>query len=145
MKTANLIFASIGIAGLIAVRVFEDELFYDPFLNYFRGDFHGSEFPEFHGGKIIVNYVGRFLLNTFFSAWVLHFFFQNKRWTLQSILLMGVVFVVLFPVYLWCVYSRMEIGSLFTFSVRKFIIHPVLLLLLTAVYYYKSKTEQPKK
>jgi exosortase F-associated protein len=65
--------------------------------------------------------------------------FLNKKWTLQAVALMTIAFLFFFPIYLWCLYSKMEVGYLFTFSVRRFVIQPVILLLIIPIFYYRKK------
>ena len=139
MKILNWILVFIGILGLISVRFLEDKIFYDPFLNFFKGDFRVAQIPEFETFKLIVSHVFRFLLNLFFSAMVVHFMFLNKKWTLQAVALMTIAFLFFFPIYLWCLFSKMEIGYLFTFSVRRFVIQPIILLLIIPIFYYRKK------
>ena len=142
MKILNWILVFIGILGLISVRFLEDKIFYDPFLNFFKGDFRVAQIPEFETFKLIVSHVFRFLLNLFFSAMVVHFMFLNKKWTLQAVALMTIAFLFFFPIYLWCLFSKMEIGYLFTFSVRRFVIQPIILLLIIPIFYYRKKLEK---
>ena len=139
MKILNWILVFIGILGLISIRFLEDKIFYDPFLNFFKGDFRVAQIPEFETFKLIVSHVFRFLLNLFFSAMVVHFMFLNKKWTLQAVALMTIAFLFFFPIYLWCLFSKMEIGYLFTFSVRRFVIQPIILLLIIPIFYYRKK------
>lgn len=139
MKILNWILVFAGILGLISVRFLEDKIFYDPFLNFFKGDFRVAQIPEFEAFKLIISHVFRFLLNLFFSAMVVHFMFLNKKWTLQAVALMTIAFLFFFPIYLWCIFSKMEIGYLFTFSVRRFVIQPIILLLVIPIFYYRKK------
>ena len=39
MKFLNWIFVVIGVLGLISVRFLENSLFYDPFLDFFKGNY----------------------------------------------------------------------------------------------------------
>ena len=132
-KILNWLFVFVGILGLISVRFLEDKIFYDPFLAFFKGDYKVSTIPDFGSVKL------RFLLNLFFSAVVVHFMFLNKKWTLQAVALMTIAFLFFFPIYLWCLFSKMEVGYLFTFSVRRFVIQPVILLLIIPIFYYRKK------
>jgi exosortase F-associated protein len=136
MKFLNWIFVVIGVLGLISVRFLENSLFYDPFLEFFKGNYKVELAPDFILWKLILSHFF-FLLNLFFSAIVVHFMFLNKKWTLQAVLLMAVAFIF-FPIYLWCIYSKMEIGYLFTFSVRRFVIQPIILLLIIPIFYYRK-------
>ena len=139
MKILNWILVFAGILGLVSVRFLEDKIFYDPFLAFFKGNYKVTQIPEFLWGKLIISHFFRFFLNLFFSAVVIHFMFLNKKWTLQAVVLITVAFLFFFPIYLWCLYTKMEIGYLFTFSVRRFIIQPIILLLIIPIFYYRKK------
>lgn len=139
MRLLNWVLVFAGILGLISVRFLEDKIFYDPFLNFFKADYKVAQIPEFEIVKLIISHVFRFLLNLFFSAIVVQFMFLNKKWTLQAIALMTITFLFFFPIYLWCLFSKMEIGYLFTFSVRRFVIQPIILLLIVPIFYYRKK------
>jgi len=99
----------LGVLGLVAIRGVEDHFFYDPFLIFFKTANHSATFPNFYWGKLILNYLMRFGLNTFFSLIVIHFLFQNKEWTKQALVLIVLVFVIVFPIYLFCIYDRLSI------------------------------------
>ena len=139
MKILNFILVFAGILGLISVRFLEDKIFYDPFLEFFKADYKVAQVPDFIWGKLILSHFFRFALNLIFSAIVVHFIFLNKKWTIQAVFLMAVAFLFFFPIYLWCLYSKMEIGYLFTFSVRRFVIQPIILLLIIPIFYYRKK------
>lgn len=139
MKILNFILVFVGILGLIAVRFLEDKIFYDPFLEFFKGDYKVAQVPDFVWGKLMLSHFFRFTLNLVFSAIVVHFMFLNKKWTMQAVVLIAVAFVFFFPIYLWCLYNKMEIGYLFTFSVRRFVIQPIILLLIIPIFYYRKK------
>lgn len=139
MKILNFILIFAGILGLVSVRFLEDKIFYDPFLEFFKADYKVAQVPDFIWGKLMLSHFFRFALNLIFSAIVVHFMFLNKKWTIQAVFLMAVAFLFFFPIYLWCLYSKMEIGSLFTFSVRRFVIQPIILLLIIPIFYYRKK------
>ncbi len=131
-----------GFAGLIAVRGLEDEIFYDPFLDYFKLADRSEVFPHFVWGKLIFSYLLRFLLNSIFSLIVIQWLFQNKMWTKQALWLIVLVFVIVFPIYLLCIHDRFEFGYLFSFYVRRFVIQPLTLILIIPIFYYRKKLIQ---
>lgn len=132
----------IGICGLIGIRGVEDSIFYDPFLSYFRSADQTAVFPEFEWVKLIVSYLFRFLLNTFFSLLIIQNLFQNKEWTKQAFLLIALIFVIVFPIYLFCISDKFQIGYLFSFYIRRFVIQPLTLLLIIPIFYYRKKISQ---
>lgn len=139
MRIADWTIVILGVLGLIGVRAVEDRMFYDPFLEYFHKASKTAVFPEFEWGKLILNYLFRFFLNLFFSAVIVHFIFKRKDWTVQAVLLMCIVFAVVFPIYLYCISTHFEIGYLFSFYMRRFVIQPLILLLIIPLFYYRKK------
>lgn len=131
-----------GILGLIAIRGLEDKLFYDPFLHFFKSANQNEVFPNFIWEKLILSYLLRFGLNTFFSLVIVHFLFQNKDLTKQAFILIALVFLIVFPIYLYCIYDRFQFGYLFSFYVRRFVIQPLTVILLIPVFYYRKKITQ---
>lgn len=142
MKILNWFFVALGIFGLIGVRMMENVLFYDPFLNFFHNIEAKAAMPRFNLGKLILSHIFRFLLNLFFSLVVVHFLFKNKLWTLQAAVLIGIVFLITFPVYLYCVMSDFRPGLLFSFYVRRFVIQPLAVLLIVPIFYYRKNLEK---
>ena len=138
MKIYNWIFAILGILGLIGIRMVEGDLFYDPFLEYFHEANKQIAVPEFVWSKLILNHLFRFLLNLICSAIILQAIFNNKKWTVQGIVLMILVFAITFPMYLYCLHTELEIGYLFTFYMRRFVIQPIILLLIIPLFYYRK-------
>ena len=138
MKLLNWFLVALGIFGLISVRIFEEQLFYDPFLNYFHEASKNAQFPDFVWGKLIWNYLFRFFLNLLISAAVIYFIFKNKDWTFQAVVLMILVFVITFSLYLYCIHTQFEIGYLFSFYMRRFVVQPLILLLIIPLFYYRK-------
>lgn len=142
MKILNWLFAAIAIFGLIAVRMVEDQLFYDPFQAFFHLANKHAEFPAFEWTPLILNYLFRFGLNLVLSAAVVYFIFKNKQWTLQAIVLMLIVFAITFPLYLYCIHTQFDIGYLFSFYMRRFVIQPLILLLIIPLFYYLKHVQK---
>lgn len=142
MKNLNWILVIIGVFGLISVRILEDKIFYDPFLTYFHEANKNLPFPDFEWGKLIPGYIFRFILNLLFSCIVIHFWFRNKQWTIQGAVLITIIFAITFPIYLYCIYDRFEIGYLFSFYMRRFVIQPLTLLLIIPMFYYRKQISQ---
>ena len=139
MKFLSPLLIILGIFGLIGVRMAEEHIFYDPFLNYFHAANKQAPFPDFEWGKLILNYLFRFLLNLVLSALVVHFIFKNNDWTMQAVILMLLVYAITFPIYLYCIYTEFEIGYLFSFYMRRFVIQPLILLLIIPLFYYRNQ------
>ncbi|MCX8533582.1 exosortase F system-associated membrane protein [Chryseobacterium luquanense] len=139
MKILSWFLVFLGICGLVGVRMLEDQIFYDPFLNYFHEGVQNITFPNFEWGMLIVSHVFRFVLNLIFSCIIIHFMFKNKEWTIQGAVLITIIFAITFPIYLFCIYNKFDIGYLFSFYMRRFVIQPMILLLIIPLFYYRRQ------
>lgn len=145
MKILSWFIVALGILGLISVRVFEDRIFYDPFLKYFHEVDKSQHFPDFEWGKLIAGHLFRFFLNLFFSCLIIQFWFKNKQWTIQGAILIVIIFAITFPIYLYCISDRFETGLLFSFYMRRFVIQPLILLLIIPMFYYRKRIAEQNK
>ncbi|MCA6066868.1 exosortase F system-associated protein [Chryseobacterium sp. RG1] len=139
MKILSWFLVIVGIFGLVSVRMLEDKLFYDPFLNYFHEAVKNIDFPSFEWGKLILGHFFRFILNLLFSCLIIQCLFKNKEWTVQGAILITIIFAITFPIYLYCIYDKFEIGYLFSFYMRRFVIQPLVLLLIVPLFYYRKQ------
>ena len=142
MNLLRWLLVAIAIFGLIAVRMVESQLFYDPFQEFFHLANKQASFPDFNWLPLILNYLFRFTLNLVLSAAVVYFIFKNKQWTLQAIVLMVIVFAITFPIYLYCIHTQFEVGYLFSFYMRRFVIQPLILLLIIPMFYYRKHVQK---
>ena len=142
MKILSWFLVILGVFGLIGIRILEERLFYDPFLGYFHEAQKNIPFPPFEWGKLIAGYFFRFVLNLFFSCLIIHFWFRNRQWTIQGAILITIIFLITFPIYLYCIYDRFEIGYLLSFYMRRFVIQPLILLLIIPMFYYRKHLEK---
>lgn len=142
MKLINWLIVGIGILGLIGVRFVENDFFYDPFLAYFHTADKNIEIPGFEWSRLIIHHLFRFSLNLICSLLVIHFMFRNKLWTVQALALISIVFIITFPIYLYCIHTKFQIGYLFSFYTRRFVIQPLILLLIIPMFYYRKSIEK---
>lgn len=127
---------------LVLVRGFENELFYDPFIDYFRNDYLYDPIPVFSGSKLLWGLIFRYGLNTFFSLLIIYVAFDNKDFLVFSIKFYAVAFVVLTITFFIILKGELAHGYLFAFYVRRFLIHPLFVLLLLPAFYYKQLTSK---
>ncbi|WP_153397367.1 exosortase F system-associated membrane protein [Chryseobacterium vaccae] len=139
MKILSWLLVVVGIYGLAGVRLLEGQIFYDPFLDYFHEANKNIEFPQFEWGKLLISHLFRFLLNLLFSCLIIQCLFKKRDWTIQGALLITIIFVITLPIYLYCIYDRFDIGYLFSFYMRRFVIQPLTLLLIVPVFYYRRQ------
>lgn len=145
MRILNWLIVILGVLGLVGIRMVEQQLFYDPFLEYFHIANKNAKFPDFDWIRLILNHFFRFSLNLILSALVIHFIFQNRKWTVQAVVLMLIIFAFTFPIYLYCIHTKFEIGYLFSFYMRRFVIQPLILLLIIPLFYYRKQIQSQAK
>ncbi len=126
--------------ALILVRAFESVLFYDPFILYFEDYFLHSPIPVFSGRKLLLSMTFRYLLNTLISLVIIHVAFQNWSFTRFSVKFYLLAYVVLTVTFFIILKGELANGYLFAFYIRRFLIHPLFVLLLLPAFYYKQLT-----
>lgn len=144
-KFLNYIGIVVLIFGLILVRKFENELFYDPFLEYFKGDSFHSAFPQYDLIKIVLHVSFRYVLNSLLSLGIIYLLFRDWKKVKFAALVLLVFWIVLLPIYLYMVETQFTIGSNVGFYVRRFLIQPLLLLILIPAFYYQQFMAQNQK
>jgi exosortase F-associated protein len=89
----------------------------------------------------MINTAFRFLLNTIISLTILYVVFQEKGIVKFSVFVYALAFLILFPWMVWLIANASpESNYNILFYVRRFLIQPIiLLLLLPAFYYHKYK------
>jgi exosortase F-associated protein len=128
----------ICVVGLVAVRVFENVLFFDPFLAFFKGDFNQKKLPVCDGFWLGLNYFFRYFLNTALSVGILFFIFKSVEVLRFSIAVYLILFVVLMVLFFAILAFNDASLNMILFYVRRFIIQPVLLLLFVPGFYYQK-------
>lgn len=136
--TFILLLALFGL--LVLIRVFENELFYDPYLLFFQNDYLYMDFPNREILKLTLFTSLRYILNSAISLGILYLFFRDKSIVKFSMIVFAIAYIILIALFLYfVVHPRQEDYYLF-FNFRRFLIQPILLLLLLpAFYYYKLK------
>lgn len=125
---------------LVLIRVFENELFYDPYLTFFKNDYLYIDNPRREVFKLVVFTTFRYALNTIISLAILYVVFKDTSMIKFSILIYAVSFVILIAIYLYFVVNPSQEDYYLFFNMRRFLIQPIILLvLLPAFYYYKLK------
>lgn len=137
-KGVRYILIFILILLLVLIRQFEDVLFYDPYLSFFKNDYLYIDSPRRETFKLVVFTTLRFLLNTSISLGILYLAFLDKAVVKFSMLVYGVAYVLLMLVYLYFVINPRQEDYYLFFNIRRFLIQPIILLLLLPAFYYQK-------
>jgi exosortase F-associated protein len=137
-KLTRYILAVLLLLVLVAIRGFEDDLFYDPYLTFFENDYLYMDNPRREVAKLVFYTSLRYVLNTLASLGILYFVFNDKVMIKFSTLLYIIAYVLLLIPFLYFVINPRQEDYYLFFNVRRFLIQPIgLILLLPAFYYYK--------
>jgi len=120
------------------IRNFESQLFYDPFLSYFKFDFKNLPFPEVNNFKLFYGLLFRYLLNTVLSLVLIYTLFQDKDMLKFSVFLYGFFIVVLFIMF-FAILEYFPKWNWLLFYVRRFIIQPLFVILFIPAFYYQQQ------
>lgn len=139
MKLLRIIFVILLIFLLTLVRKFETNLFYDPLLSYFQSDFHQLAFPEIQTYKHLLSIGFRYFLNSVISLSIIHVIFQEIKITRFSAIILLLFFFLFALIYFYFIQTEFKQAFTAGFYVRRFLLQPVLLLVLVpAIWYYKK-------
>lgn len=124
---------------LVLVRLFEHQLFYDPFIDFYRYGGHlAMEVPPIHFPKLLLNISLRYWLNTLISLAILYVTFQDKNIVKFATLLFALLFGISLATFCLLYFNLNGNNVMGLFYVRRFLIHPIfILILLPAFYYYR--------
>lgn len=141
-KPIRILLICLLFLSLVAIRGFATKLFYDPLILYFKNDYLYSKLPEINNFKLVVNMLFRFTLNSIISLGIIWLIFQRKDYVKFSGYFLMFAFVVLSSVFVFLIKNNFENGYLFPFYIRRFIIHPLFLLLLLPAFYYQKLSKR---
>ncbi|WP_372744384.1 exosortase F system-associated protein [Lutibacter sp.] len=126
------------ILGLIAVRAFIEPLFYDPLIEYFKTDYLSKSVPKIDMFLYFLNISIRYIVNSIISITIIYLVFEKKEIAVFSAKIFFVAFLVLMMLLFLALYNYLGSGYLFLFYVRRFLIHPIILLVLIPAFYYQK-------
>lgn len=121
---------------LVLVRAFEDVLFYDPYLTFFENDYLYIDSPRREVAKLVFFTSLRFTINTLISLVFLYVVFRDKGIIKFSVIIYGLAYVVLLVPFLYFVINPKQEDYYLFFNIRRFLIQPLLLILLLPAFYY---------
>ncbi|GGH40753.1 membrane protein [Mangrovimonas yunxiaonensis] len=126
---------------LILIRAFEDVLFYDPYLQFFKNDYLYIDSPRREVFKLTLFTTIRYVLNTVISLGIMYLFFKDVSVVKFSAVVYSLAYFVLIGVFLYFVINPKQEDYYLFFNVRRFLIQPIMLLLLLPAFYYHKLTK----
>lgn len=122
---------------LAVVRFYQEALFYDPLVPFFKTD--SVILPFLDMPKLVGGLTFRYLINTVLSLAILWFCFKDKNIIRLTSLLYGVFFAVLIIAFI-IVINTEKPNLLAIFYIRRFLIQPLFLILFIPAFYYQKRS-----
>lgn len=126
---------------LVLVRAYEDVLFYDPFLNYFKTNYYHLPLPKTDNLQFFFGLVFRFFLNTILSLGIIYIVFMDFEAVKFASILYLLFFVILVSLFFMVLFYFGETHKMALFYIRRFLIQPIFLLLFLPAFYYQKLTK----
>jgi exosortase F-associated protein len=124
---------------LILIRAFEDTLFYDPFLDYFKSNYQNTPLPKLNMIKLFFSLGFRYYLTSMISLGLLKLIFNDAKIMKFSIFLFSILGMILMISFFFILIKFGETNKMNLFYIRRFIIQPIFLILFIPAFYYQKK------
>jgi len=141
-KVLDIAIIGILVIALMLIRMFEKELFYDPFLDFFHGNTQNKTIPEFNTIKLFLGILYRYSINSTFTVLIVYFSFKDVSIVKLTSFLLSIFFVVLIILFFSLLYFSKNPDYLFLFYVRRFLIQPLFLILFVPAFFYQKSVNK---
>lgn len=121
-----------------AIRFFENEIFFDPLLEFYKGNFNLKAFPELDVLKYSANLIFRYILNTAVSLVLIWIIFSSKNFIKFSLLLYSLLLFLGILVFWILTYNIQPEDYMALFYVRRFLIQPLFIIILIPAFYFQK-------
>ncbi len=122
---------------IIGLRLFQTDLFYDPFLKFFENNFQSANKPEYDSFHLYLSLSFRYFLNSFLSILIICLLFKKGNLVKFLVALYLFLFLLLI-VLLFILLEVYFIDWQLVFYVRRFLIQPLLLILFIPGFYFQE-------
>jgi len=143
--TIHRLLSALAISALsfliVAVRYFELILFPEPLHDYFHGNFQHMPIPSSQAVTILAVTALRYFVNTVISLAILWFLYKKVRFLKAALWVYLFAFICLFSIMAVCLFIDGATVKMVLFYTRRFLIHPLLLFILVAGFYYLRDKE----
>ena len=133
--------ALLFVVALVLIRAYEDSLFYDPFLDYFKRDYYNLPIPEINNLQLFFGLFFRYFLNTALSLAIIYVLFKDIDAVKFASVLYCIFFVMLLAAFFFIFLNNGETNKMGLFYVRRFLIQPIFLLLFLPAFYYQKQKQ----
>ncbi|MEY4835181.1 MAG: hypothetical protein RI980_1296 [Bacteroidota bacterium] len=138
----DIVIIGVLVTALLLIRMFEKDLFYDPFLDFFHGDTLNKRVPDFNTIKLFLGLLCRYFMNSMLTVLTVYFLFKDVSIVKLTSFLLSIFFVVLIILFFSLLYFSTTPDYLFLFYVRRFLIQPLFLILFVPAFFYQKSVNK---
>jgi len=124
---------------LVLIRAYEDVLFYDPFLNYFKSSYHNIPIPRIETIPLFLGLLFRYVLNTILSLAIIYVLFKDVEAIRFASVVYLLFFIILISLFFIVLFYFDETNKMTLFYIRRFLIQPIFLLLFLPAFYNQNQ------
>ena len=135
-KKRKLFFIVLGVGCLILIRFFEDHLFYDPYLNFFKNDYLYIDSPHRETFKLVLSTSFRYILNSLISLVILYIVWLDKDIVKFASMIYVASYCFLLIVFIYFLVNQRQEDYYLFFNIRRFLIQPLMLIILLPAFFY---------
>lgn len=135
----RIAFAFLFVLLLVVIRAYEDALFYDPFLNFFKTDYHNLPIPDTNKYKLFFGLLFRYFLNSILSLAIIYVLFKDIEALKFATILYLIFFTILILAFFLVLFFYDEPNKMGLFYIRRFLIQPIFLILFLPAFYYQKQ------
>lgn len=136
-KIWKIVLFFFSIVLLVLIRAFETDLFYDPFIAYFKAE-QTANYPDYDFFSLIFNLFLRYGANSILSLLIIYSLFTNIEMIKWSVFLYTIFLLLLIVAFVYCLLFTNEQHRMILFYIRRFLIQPIFLLLFVAGFYFQK-------
>lgn len=144
ISTLRIGFLITLIMALVFIKIFENNIFYDPLIAYFKGNFDAMTLPKMHQIKLFASLGFRYYLNSIISLGIIYLLFKNSKTTKLAMLLYIVLGSILFISFVFILQFFDETNKMSLFYIRQFITQPLFLIIFVLAFYFQRKVVNQK-
>ncbi|MDO9262115.1 MAG: exosortase F system-associated protein [Flavobacteriaceae bacterium] len=137
----RIILIVILIGMLALIRKFSEAIFYDPLTPFFKHDYLVKSMPDIEFIPFFLNLFFRYLINSLVSLAIIYLAFPKRDLIIFLVWIYIVGFAIFVIPYYFIITNYTQENYLMLFYVRRFLIQPILLLLLLPAFYYQKLTD----
>ncbi len=139
-KWVKIVLIIACVCGLVLIRQFANDIFYDPLIIFFKTDHTTHSLPEMSNGRLFFHITLRYTMNSIISMVILWIVFRNRNIIRISGFLFTGLYLVFFVAFVILIYTSEAGSHMALFYVRRFLIQPLFLLLLLPAFYFHKRS-----